>query len=151
MTDTIKTIREAINARIEVVTDFIVLDNKFDLEKNNYTNEIKRYGVIAKDGAPAANSLLRHITIDRDFEITLCNKFISTMNKDEQQEAVGDILENAMELIIEDLQSSKAGLPNLVNSINFANNESVVYDEIENLAILRFNVTTQYRKQITNC
>lgn len=151
MSESIKTIREAINGQIEAVTDFVKLDNKFDLEKNNFSNEIKRYGVIARDGARADSSLLRHLTIDRNFEITLCNKFISTMNKDEQQEAIGDILENAMELISENLESTKAGLPKLVLSINFASNDSVVYDEIENLAILRFIVTVQFRKQITNC
>jgi len=151
MTDTIKTIRTGIETCIGDNTTFTKLDNKFDLEKNQFNNEVKRYGVVARDGSPAGQSLLRYVTIDRDFQITLCNKFISTTNGDDQQEVIGDLLENAMETITERLQSSKAGLPNLVNSINFANNDVVVYDEIENLAILRFDVIVQFRKQIINC
>lgn len=151
MTDSVKVIREAVNARIEAITSFTKLDNKFDLEKNNFTNQNSRYGVIALDGSRSDSSLLRFMTIDRTFEVTLCNRFIPRLNKDSEQEAVGDILENTMESIIDDLESSKVGLPNLVLTINFASNDSVVYDEIESLAILRFNVVVQYRKQIINC
>ena len=148
---TVKQIRDGINATIESVTDFNKLDNKFLLEKNNFTNQKKRYGVIADDGVLSDSQLLRHVGFDRVFEITLCNQFISTLNKDQDQEQIGDILESAMETIIDNLYLSKVGLPNLVNTINFANNNRVDYDEIENLAILRFSMVVQYRKQIASC
>lgn len=151
MTDSVKSIRTGIETVIETITAFTKLDNKFSLEKNNFTNEVERYGVIAKTGAKSDTSVLRYLTIDREFEITLCNKFISQHNQDQRQEAVGDLLESNMETIIDELEGSKAGLPALVMAINFASNEAVDYDEIENLAILRFSVVATYRKQITNC
>jgi len=151
MTDSVKSIRTGIETVIETITAFTKLDNKFSLEKNNFTNEVERYGVIAKNGAKSDTSVLRYLTIDREFEITLCNKFISQHNQDQRQEAVGDLLESNMETIIDELEGSKAGLPALVMAINFASNEAVDYDEIENLAILRFSVVATYRKQITNC
>ena len=151
MSDTIKQIREAIESKIISLPDgFTKLDNKFNLEKNNFTNESKKFGVIAKDGSPGIE-MLRALTFSRDFEITYCNKFIPQINKDEKQEEIGDILESIMEDTLLDLSFSKAGLPLLVTKIVYNSNAGVEYEEIENLAILRFIVSVDYRKTLINC
>jgi len=151
MSDTVKQIREAIESRIEALPLlFSKLDNKFDLEKNNLTNESKRYGVIAGAGSNSPG-IIRHLTVDRVFSITLCNKFISTMNGDVKQQQVGDILEDQMEAIIIDLSSSNLGLGSTVIEVVYSSNEEINYEEVENLAILRFNIVVKYRKQVTSC
>lgn len=151
MSDVVKQIRTAMEGRIEALSGaFTKLDNKFDLEKNSFVNEIKRYGVIAGEGSNESGPL-RFVTINRTFGVTLCNKFKGMLNKDEQQQDVGDILEDIMDDAIKDFMSSKLGLPTLVLNVVFSNNEQVEYGEIENLAILRFNVVVTFRQSITNC
>lgn len=151
MSDSIKQIREAIEGRMIALPDgFIKLENKFDLEKNNFNNESKRFGVIAKDG-DNAHAIMRYLTVSRVFEITLANKFVSTFNGDDNQQAVGDILESYMEDVILDLTLSKLGLPALVLDIQYSSNDEIDHETIENLAILKFNINIEYRKQITNC
>ena len=151
MSDSIKQIRESIEARIVALPDgFIKLKNKYELDKNNFSNSDKRFGVIAKDGTNAGG-LLRNVTIDRNFEITLCNGFKSTNNGDDAQEIIGDLLESLMEDIILDLSSSNLGLPALVLEVNYSANDEINFDEIENLAFLRFNIIVKFRKQLTNC
>lgn len=148
MSDSIKTIRTAIEGRIEgLAGGFTKLDNKFDLKKNNFSNEDKRYGVIAQTGDNSP-TILCNITIDRTFEITICNKFISTNNGDASQEAIGDLLESFMEEAIVDITNSKLGLPGLVLQANYSDNEEVDYEEVENLAFLKFNIIVQYRKAL---
>lgn len=146
----IKTIRQAIEARIEAqVEGFTKLQNKFNLAKNNSSNVNKRYGVRAKEGAES-DGVLTHLTIDRTFEITICNRFVSTNNGDLEQEIVGDMLEDFMEKIAMDITSTKIGLPALVISANFSDTEPINYDDVENLAFLRFNMIVKYRKPLTS-
>lgn len=148
MSDTIKLIREAIETRLEALPDgFTKLDNKFNLEKNHFNNGAKRFGVMAQEGSNA-NFLLGSITTDRTFEITLCNKFQSTVNGDDNQEIVGDLLESIMEDAIVDLSQSKLGLSSIVLDSNYTDNNEIEYQEVANLAILRFNIVVKYRKGI---
>ena len=150
MSDAIKTIREAIEGRIEALPNgFTKLDNKFNLEKNNFKNEDKRYGVIALSGNASDVTIIKHITIDRTFGITLCNKFKGQVNKDEQQEEISDLLENEMNTEILDLSASKLGLPNTVLNVNFSDNDAVEFEEVENLAILRFNIIVTFRQKLS--
>ena len=149
MTGTVKTIREAIETYVEANTAFTKLQNKFDLEKNNFTNEDKRYGVIATDGTQVDDGNSAYQTIDRNFEITLCNKFTSTINRDDKQEIVGDLLEAAMETISNGLQKDRANIKSQVTSMNFAANDPIDFEEIENLAVLKFSMVVQYKKFIS--
>lgn len=152
MSDSIKLIRESMEACIEALPGgFIKLDNKFDLTKNNFSNEDKRYGVIAKESSQLENGVLRYLTYRRNFEITLANKFISTNNGDEQQQDIGDLLESFMENVSIKLTDSKAGLPSLVLNINFTTSNEIDYLSIENLASLVFNIDVDYRKLVTEC
>lgn len=151
MSDSIKLIREAIEGCIVGLPDgFTKLDNKFNLEKNNFSNEDKRFGVLALDGAQE-NSVLRYLTFKRNFEITLCNKFISTNSGDEKQQVIGDLLESFMEDVSLRLTDSKAGLPNLVLNAVFTTNDAIDYVSVENLATLVFNIDITYRKLVTDC
>lgn len=152
MSDSIKQIREGIESCIEGLPEgFQKLDNKFVLEKNNFTNESKKYGVIAREGVQEQGAILRFLTFTRNFEITLCNKFISTLNGDEKQQEVADLLESFMEEVALKLTDSKAGLPSLVLNVNFVSNNEIDFVSIENLASLIFNIDITYRKLVTDC
>jgi len=77
--------------------------------------------------------------------------FQSSLSKDSEQEAIVDILESAMEDIILDLSTSNLGLITLVLTTEYESNDPIEFEEVENLAVLRFNIEVRYRKEITNC
>jgi hypothetical protein len=148
MSDIVKTIREGLETQIELaVPDFEKLDNKFLLEKNNFNNQTKRYGVIAQDGT-ASISIMKHYTSARTFEITLCQKYTSGPNADSRQQAAVDILEDAMDEIIIATMGKKAGAPAQAYNIFYESNDSLDFESIENVAILVFRLTVEYRNSL---
>jgi hypothetical protein len=150
MSDIVKQIREGLESQIGLVLpNWTVLDNKFDLEKNNFNNQSQRYGVNALDGAGSV-SILKFYTNARNFNITLCQSYISGPNSDTAQQAAVDILEDAMDEIIKTTMGKKAGSPFLAYNVFFDANGEIDFETIENLAILNFSLTVEYRNLLSS-
>ena len=149
--DIVKQIVEVLEAQVLVVVpDFKLLDNKHDLEKNNFYNSVKRYGVVALDGTQG-DSALRYYTINRTFKLKLLQKFVSAVNADNNQDNAQYILEDAIDTITAKIMNNRLGIPNIVNNITISNIDDPDFTTLENMLIMEVDYIVQYKNAITSC
>lgn len=127
------------------------LDNKFDLKKNNFENQTKRFGVVVRGGDQSPMQMTTFVTVARTFDITILNQYISTINKDSNVQAAIDILENAMDEIIKAASLSKCNQPNLVLTAVMSSIADPDFDSLENVLIYNFSLTVNYRSALVTC
>ena len=153
MSDIVKQIRESFETCIQTTLgeEWAPLENKFDIEKNNFYNADKRFGVIFKTGGTAEGQLLKYITVERVCEVTLTNGYIATLNNDVSLQSSIDVLEDAIDKIANISVNGKLGVPNLVIKTNLLAIEQPDYLSIENLVIMVFNLGVEYRSVFTQC
>ena len=153
MSDIVKQIRESFETCIQTTLgdEWAKLDNKFELEKNNFYNQSKRYGVQFLSGVSSDSQLLKHISIDRNCIVTLTNDYISTINEDYKLQGCIDVLEDALDKILNVAVHSKLGIPALVLKTELIGINDPDFASIENLVILNINFAVSYRTVFTTC
>ena len=148
MSDIVKTMRDSLETLIgTTLPTWSLLDNKYNLEKNNYANQEKRFGVIVGSGDQAV-SVTKHYTVNRSFNIILCNQYESMHNEDGILNIALDEIEDAMDEIIKASMRNKLGVPNTVLNVINGSIDEYDLDTIENVAILQFEMIVTYRAPI---
>ena len=152
MSDTVKQIREGLETLIETtLPTWKELENKYSLEKNNFINQSKRFGVTTLGGTNT-NSIIGYYSVARIFEVTFCNKYISTLNTDANPENAMDEIEDAMDEVIKAAVNSTLGLGgNVISGIIFDDIDDPDLETLENVAINKLRFIINYRAQVTGC
>lgn len=149
--DVVKQIIEAAESEIDtLLADFSVLENKYDLTKNNYTNQKKRFGIIP-GGGQASEELLRNYVVNRIFTVRFVQNYQSRINADDKLAEASYILEDAVDKTIRQLSANKLGIPTIIRNINFNAIADPDYQSIENLLIMEVDFVIKYKNSITSC
>ena len=150
MSDLTKQIRDNFESLIQTTlgSEWKVLENKYNLENNNFVNQTKRYGVTIGSGADPGEGVLKHYTIDRNFQLTLLQKHIEKINNDSSVEDAIDALEDALDDIAKAAFNNKLGVPSIVLNVTFDSVEAPDITTIENVTIIVATFIVKYRSAL---
>ncbi len=130
-----------------VLTEYSELDYKWDVEKNHFYQNKKRYGVRPLF-ADELNLINKKYAALQQFEIILTNEFVNQQTDEGLQAAIFELYDAASE-VIKQLDKTKGGLPAIIFNINpFSIGEAEPLDESDGVVVLRIQFTVQYRENL---
>jgi len=144
----IEQINTAISDRVvaTIGPTYIELAYIFDVTKNNFFGNNKRFGVRPLT-ADSVDTITNTYTADQPFEIILTHGFINQSN-DKDQRAKVFLLTDRIDVLLKDIIKSKAGLNNIILKINEFSILEPEFLEEDKVVILRLQLTVQYRQAV---
>lgn len=140
---------DAFKALIELeLPNYKEAKNVFDVERNPNTNLANRYGVRSSGSTRNDDGILKHLTLDHDFEVMVIGKYTNLRKDDQKQQALAIAQNDAMNSIGAKVESQKLSLENKVLYAEFFGADEPEFFEDQNLCVTRGTFTIKYRKPI---
>jgi len=145
MSTIVKDITEAFESSVATtLPTYTELDFKFDVTKNNYYNNLQRFGVIPGAGFNTPTTT-KATTISQSFNLILTTEYVNQNDTDSaQREAVFEV-HDALNEVYQDVVPSKLGLPMSILNIEITSIDAPLFDDEAKVVILNSDFTIQYR------
>ncbi len=138
----------SINARIQaVLPTYAPLDYLYEIEKNNYQRNSKRFGTRVAAGLQI-NTTLKKISVAQTFSVTLTDFYKSNNNSDSDKQATVLSLSDDLIAVMVDLIFTKIGLPDTVLNTELGGLADPLFIEESNVCIMEMDITISYRNDI---
>ena len=146
MSDITKTIRDNFESLItSTLTGWTVTKNKYDIENGHQNNQTKKFGVIIGAASAAANIINKSYTLDREFELTMLNKYVLASDIDKTV----DIIEDALDDIIKAAIHNKLGSPQNVLEVSISGISAIDLETVEKVVIIKASFSVKYRNLLS--
>jgi len=147
MSDVVRDIVNAFEGEVAaILPTYQELDFKYNLDANNYFNNLLRFGVIPATGFNTPTTV-KALTITQSFNLILTNEYINQDDTDsKQQEAVLDLYDSLNDVYVS-VVPNKLGLPAQVFDVDVGAIEAPLFNEESKVVILVTEFIVQYRSQ----
>lgn len=151
MSNIVEQINDALEstAATALAVDYQLLDHKYLVEKNNFSQNKDRYGArpLSATNSPFSVSTYsaRHI-----FRLTLTTDFRSFQAGDSNKQTAAFGLYDSLDDIIVLALNSKLGLSSILSVEDFSIDELDVIEQ-SHVAILNTDFTIRYKRDLNNC
>ena len=145
----VKSINDALETQLLATlgSPWTELDYLFDLERNSFRQNTKRFGARPLSGS-SLGGVTRQYTIDHVFEIVLTTDYVNKQSDAAQKAAMLSLFDKMSDILVVILKN-KIGIPNIVLNIEpFSHLEPEFLDE-HNVVVQRTQVTVRYREALT--
>lgn len=148
MATLVQDIVEAFESEIatELGATYSELIYKYDIEKNSFRTNDKRYGVIPLF-AETVEGVLCHYTMDQTFQVVLTHGYVSGVDSSDKESKLF-LLYDKMSEITKMAYSKKLGLSSTVLNINPVSIDDPEFLEENKVVILRGNYVVRYRERL---
>ena len=119
-----------------------------ELSENSFAKGGKFYGVRPLAASQSPTSILKHYTVDQDFEIILMSDFVNTHGTDEDLRSVINSLYADIDTVFVNSVSSKVGIPNIVLVVGEYSIQEPEILEDNNVVALRATISVKYRNTL---
>ena len=149
MSNLVEQITDAMISEVQTAlgSDYSKLCYFYDVSKNNFISNAKRFGVIPSSGVSGITPL-RTYTIDHEFQVVITDNYFNKEDGDESQRAVIEELYEQLDEVTNRLYAKKLGIPSIVFFVTLDSMESPEFIEEDNVAIIRANFVVKYRRSI---
>ena len=132
-----------------VGSTFSQLDYVHNVEKNQFRNQEKRFGVRPLGGIQVSG-VTREYTIDQEFELILTTDYLDRDgNADLDQVAQSLLLCDKMDDILVRILRTKVGIPTIVMAVSGFTLDDPVFIEEAKVVVQTTRVTVRYRQSLT--
>lgn len=143
MSTLVEDINDAISARVAaVLTDFTELNYFYEVEKNNFRENEKRYGVVP-DVSDSTSGITKNYTQVQNFLIKLVQGYVNNRDDDSRQRDEVFVLYENMHTVFTDIINTRAGGSEEILLIDVPSIDSVEF--LEEAAVLVGSVPVTFR------
>lgn len=145
----VEQIVDSLNGELQIVlgADHNRLEYIYDVSKNSFTNNSKRYGVEVMSASSAA-TVTRAFTLDHIFKVIVTDNYFNKEESDLDQRKVIFALYDKIDEITKRIYAKKIGLPSIVLFVSLDNIEEPEFIDEDNVAVLKAIYTIKYRNLI---
>jgi len=132
-----------------VGSTFKQLDYVHNVEKNQFRNQAKRFGVRPLGGVQVSG-VTREYTIDQEFELVLTTDYLDRDgNGDADQVAQSLLLFDKMDDILVRILRTKVGIPLIVMAVSGFTLDEPLFIEEAKIVVQTTRVIVRYRQSLT--
>jgi len=145
MSDIVKDITLAFEGQVAAtLPTYQELDFKYNLDDNNYFNNLLRFGVIPQS-AFSTPTTTKAVTLTQSFSLILTNEYVNQDDTDfRKQEAVFE-LHDSLNEVYKLVVANKLGIPSQVFDVEIGAIEAPLFNEESKVVILITDFLIQYR------
>ena len=130
-----------------VLSSYNPLRYYYDLEKNDYKGNSKRYAVLPM-AAENQDGVTRSVTIEQEFQIVLTDNYTNDAKSDTDLQEVIKSLYDQQDDLLNDLALTKLGVSSIVLLVVFKGFEEPEILEESKTTALRMNISVRYRRNL---
>ena len=119
----------------------------YDLEKNGFNSNAKRFGVIPVE-AKSVLTVAKAYTLDHSFQLIVTDNYFNKEDGDISQREVANQIYDKVDEVTARIYASKVGIPSIVFFVSLDSISEPEFLEDDNVVAIRANYIIKYRRNI---